>query len=219
MTKSRRAIYDENARRVAATSPYGKRFSELVEASRAVGATEAQQLAWVTRFVGEDPNLWNSATERSHANCLTVLAGGMTFPEFFLGGIPLPQPLDLSEIRVIHQSVRELLRKAVNADVVEMIEIPMQGVSRYLYRQTKPGKKPAIWHTRYRSQTPVAAVLQTVANLVCEAGDRLIACQSCGNPIVSVKKQLFCNPSEAQKVRNDRREQRRQHGKTKTRPR
>jgi len=86
-----------------------------------------------------------------------------------------------------------------------------------LIRASEKGNKPAAWGVTYGSKTAVSAVVRKIADLVLTAGDRLIACHYCGNPIVSVKKQLFCNAFEAQKHRNAKgkpRPQRSQHVKT-----
>src|SRR5687767_9837233 len=138
MNKSGPDIFDESRRRVSPTSAYAQRFTELIDASRTVGFTHPRQLLWVTQFIGEDPNLWNGATERSHANCLAVLATH-PIPETMRGGIRLPAPIASDDVRHIHQSLKDTLKKAVAADVFEPIPISMDGVSVSLVRATGKG--------------------------------------------------------------------------------
>lgn len=208
MTKSRQAdVYDEDGKRVSATSAYAQRFGDLVDASRTVGHTPASQLAWVTKFIAEDPSRWNERTERSHANCLTVLATAI-IPEFVHGGFRLPPTLDSEEVREIHQLLKNTLTAAVDASVGVPIVIPTEGLTMALVRASEKGKKPAIWGVTYGGRADTAVVRSVVDLIRSPAGDRLIACKYCGNPIVSVKKQLFCNPFEAQKDRNSKRKPR-----------
>jgi hypothetical protein len=223
MIKTRTEAFDEQGRRVSAKSAYAQRIAELHDAHHAIGDTNASHLAWVVKFVGEDPHLWNAGTERTHGNCLDVLARG-GFPDVFVGGIRLPPPLEAREVHAVHQAVKEMLNAAVQARVGQLVPIPTEGLTMALVRVTEKGAKPAQWGVSYGSETASTAVLKRVADLVLAAGDRLIACKYCGGPMVSVKKQLFCNPFEAQKFRNDKRPEkvpqrrRRPHGK-KTRTR
>jgi hypothetical protein len=220
MTKTRSEAFDEQGRRVSAKSAYAHRIAELHDAHHAIGDTNASHLAWVVKFAGEDSHLWNAATERAYGNCITALARG-GFPDFLVGGIRLPPPLESREVHAIHQAVKEMLKAAVQAKVGQLVPIPTVGLTMALVRVTEKGKKPAQWGVSYGSETASTAVLKRVADLVLAAGDRLVACKYCGGPIVSVKKQLFCNPFEAQKFRNDKREpkkvpqqRRKPHGKT-----
>jgi hypothetical protein len=207
MPKRPAEIFDEEGRRAGAKSAYAQRFTELREASRALGYSVSERLTWVTKFVGEDQSLWNEATERAYANRLAALV--CPIPENILGGIQLPPAITAIDLRVIQKTLRDILRSAVESPIGKPIPIPTEGLTMSLVRVTDKGKKPARWAVTYGSSSPAIAVIRLVADLVLTAGDRLIACRHCGNPIVAVKKQLFCNPYEAQRYRNERRGSRR----------
>jgi hypothetical protein len=215
-------IIDERNRKVAPTSAYGRRFLELFTASRVVGDTAGSRLAWVTKFIAENPDQWNDATIAAHANCLQALSG-QAMPSNLLGGIKLPPPLAADDVRETHRLLLQTLKAAVGAEFLEKVPINMEGLSVALVRVTQKGQKPAGWSLTYSSTTPSTAVMRAVLDLVMTAGDRLVACRLCGNPIYAVKKQQFCNAVEAQTFRNAKRPEKgktkRSRHDTKTRPR
>src|SRR5437660_10023744 len=58
----------------AADSAHASRLAGLRAATRAIGKTASEQLAWVLRFIEEDPATWHPAVRHAHADCLFALA-------------------------------------------------------------------------------------------------------------------------------------------------
>lgn len=170
---------------------YVQRLQDLKRATIEVGATDLERLAWFVRFAAEDCQRWQSSTREARGNCLLVLWLHGYPPNFVASEEPLPDPLPGQEIDRVQREVKHFLAKAVNADILEQVELPEVTATEYLFRASRTGEKPAVWGTVLRSRHPLA-VLQVLRNLIVRSGDRLIACAGCGSPILANRKQKYC---------------------------
>jgi hypothetical protein len=195
--------WDAQARPVPADSPYAKRLADLHAATRTIGDTYAARLAWVVRFVREDPAA-HSAVRAADGDCLAALASH-GFPESLRGGVKLPQPFAPEDVIELHAEMRTFLRAVVNGKVGEVVVVPTEGLAMGLLRATNVAVKPAVWAESYGSTNVRTAVLQAVKTLILRGGERLVACKGCAGPLVSVRKQEYCSKECAQRIRNDRR--------------
>jgi hypothetical protein len=195
----------KTSRRTAAAIDEG-RLADLKVAAKTIGDTYAARLAWVVRFVVGDPASWHSAISASHGDCLVVLG------RHGVGDLEnLPPPLAPQEVAVLHAELRTLLRSLVGAGGARAFMVPIrtEGGSKAIVRLTGVGVRPALFALSYGHQDARSAILHTVADLVVQAGERLIACPVCSGPFVAVRKQRFCSPRCAQRVRNERKAARR----------
>lgn len=204
----RQPFVDDRGRRVSADSEYGRRLTDLLGASAAIGNSNETRLTWATKFVNDDLKRWHSATTASYGDCLLAL-GGFALPQNFLGGIELPQPLAATDVAAIHGELSRILQDAVTRPVGEPTWFDGSGLQSGLVRMSARSVKPAVWGSMVRSTSVKVAVLQAVKDLILTAGDRLIACRwaSCGKPFVAVRKQQFCDARCAQTFRNDKKAQ------------
>jgi hypothetical protein len=101
--------------------------------------------------------------------------------------------------------LRDLLGK--NPTRAQLVEIPTEGQTEALIRLTPAGKKPAMFVTSRGQASARTAIFQAVKDLILRAGDRLIACLAprCGAPFIAIRKQEYCSPRCAQRVRNEKR--------------
>src|SRR5262245_24081740 len=182
-------IYDEQGRRVAADSPYARRFAEIAAASRQVGNTAEDHLTWLIRFASDDPATWHPATRTAYGDGVLALTG-FAVPSNCLGGIPLPSPLSAEDVGEVHRVLSRFLRDAVNGEALTPLVVPGY-VKVGLVRLTRAGEKPARWGTSYRYQSPLG-ILHVLRDLILRHGDRLVACRQCETPFLAVKKQQFC---------------------------
>lgn len=200
-------VVNEQRRRVPIDSPYGRRLSDFKAASLAIGDTSTSRLTWVVRFIRERPAEWHSSTAASLGDSLLVLAGH-GFPANLVGGVPLPSPLSREVVEAIHRELREVLRAAVtSAPGSEDVPLALGELTVSLVRLTKVSVKPAIWGLRYGGASH-ARIVHKVKDLIVESGDRLIACKFCREPIVSNRKQEYCDATCSQQARNHRKDQR-----------
>jgi hypothetical protein len=186
------------------------RLDDLKAASRVIGDTAASRLAWVVRFIGEDPATWHPAVRVVHGDCLDAIA---------LGGVPetvvdraLPDPPAPEEVEALHRDLRTTLRNLLsgNPTRAHRVAIPTEGRSEDLVRLTSAGKKPAMFAVTYGDVHRRTRVFQTVKDLILQAGHQLVACPPpCGKPFIAVRKQLFCTVQCAQRARNERRDSKR----------
>lgn len=186
----------------------GARLEELKAATRAIGDTAAERLAWVLRFIGEEPGAWHPAVRLAQGDCLYALA--RPIPDNFYPE-NVPDPLPAGEVEALHRDVRAMLRDLLGSAPTRwhQVSIPTAGQTESLVRLTRAGEKPAAFTVSYGHATVRTAVFQAVKDLVLQAGDRLIACPVCGAPFIAVRKQMFCGPRCAQRVRNERRDAKR----------
>jgi hypothetical protein len=203
-------VYDEQGRPTGGA--YAARLADLKVARKAIGDTSAARLAWVVRFVGEDPGSWHSATRTAHGDCLVALGHGGIHAGL-MGGIRLPPPLAPEEVTALHTELRTFLCALVSGGEAgerpTMVQIPTEGLTEFVVRATRPGVKPAVFTMTYGHTKARTAIFQAVKNLVLNAGAQLLACPVCGGPFVAVRKQRFCSTKCAQRVRNDRKAERR----------
>jgi hypothetical protein len=196
---------------VTHTKAYTMRLAALKLAGRTIGETSAARLAWIVRFIGDDPATWHPAVGTAHGDCLLALGRG-GIPDTLMGGIALPDPLRSKQVEALHGELRTTLRELLNN---ARVSIPTpEGKSEGFIRCTAAGVKPAVFATIAAHASARTGILQAVKNLIFQAGARLIACPSCGAPFLAVRKQLFCSPRCAQRARNARREEKRRRKTT-----
>jgi hypothetical protein len=182
------------------------RLADLKAARRAIGDTHASRLAWVVRFVAENPATWHPAVRVAHGDCLHMVAlHGVVSEE------KAPDPMAPDDVEALHHDLRAKLRDLLgkNPTRTQMVDIPTEGQTEVLIRLTHAGAKPAMFATSRGQVSLRTAVFQAVKDLILQAGERLIACPSCGTPFLYNRKQMFCKVTCAQKVRNDRRDAKR----------
>jgi hypothetical protein len=183
------------------------RLEDLKLATRTIGDTTAARLAWVIRFIGEDPAAWHPAVATAHGDCLQALARG-GIPDNLMGGVELPEVLTPGDVAGLHAELRATVRDLLSKNPLgaNKVTIPTEGDSESLVRLTQAGKKPALFASGHGHTSARTAVFQGVKDLIVQAGDRLIACPACGKPFIALRKQEYCSTSCAQRARNERRE-------------
>jgi predicted nucleic acid-binding Zn ribbon protein len=181
------------------------RLADLKIATKVIGDTHAARLAWIVRFVREDPAMWHSATRASHGDCLVALGQG-GYPVNVEEVNHVPPPLEPAQITALHAELRTALRALVSGGGARAFAVPFEteGGITELVRLTGVGVRPAQFTRFYADADARSAVLRAVANLLEWAGGPLIACPVCKDPLVIVRKQRFCSAKCAQKMRNDR---------------
>lgn len=205
------AVFDEKGKAVSPTSAYGQRLASLLAASREIGDTARSRLSWIVQFITGEP------TRPMAGDCLLALIG-YGLPPNIKGGVLLPPPLKPAQVEAIHRKLKYLIQDAVRNPPGEPVWSSGDGLDIGLVRVSSESVKPAAWGLTYRSATLTVAAVRAVTDLIFRAGDRLIACRWCKEPLVAIKKQQFCNANEAQQFRNDKRRLeggRSRHGKTK----
>jgi hypothetical protein len=185
------------------------RLTELQLATQAIGDTHATRLAWLVRFIGEDPATWHPAVRGVHGDCLIALA--LPVLNNTVGGDALPGPLTADEIVALHGEIRATVRALLNTNPerASMASIPTAGLTESLVRLKKAGQKPALFTVTYGFDNPRTAIFQAVKTLILQAGERLIGCPDCGTPFIAAHKAQFCTSTCAQRARNKKREDKR----------
>jgi hypothetical protein len=198
-TKRRQTL--EKVARLAGSANVA-RIADLKAAQHLIGDTYPARLAWVIRFIAEDPTTWYPAVRAAHGDCLHMLVFGIVDYD------NLPDPMTPEEVETLHRDLRDKLRKLLNPwpdGQLPMVSIPTEGQTEGLVRASAVGKKPAIFGTTHGQATAYTAVFQAVKNLILQAGHRLLACPACGTPFISVRKQEYCTPRCSQRTRNKNR--------------
>lgn len=193
------------------------RLADLKAATRAIGDTPASRLAWVVRFIADDPATWHPAVRVAHGDCLYAI-GRHGFGQTLVGG-NLPDPMPPDDVDALHRDLRATLRDLVGKNPErggQMVMIPTEkGQTEGLIRLTRAGEKPAMFAASHGYPTARVAIFHAVKDLVLQAGERLLACPACGAPFLYNRKQTFCGVTCAQKIRNKRRDAKRPRKKAK----
>ena len=186
------------------------RLDDLKVATKTIGATAAARLTWVVRFVDEDPATWHSAMRAAYGDCLVALSCG-GFPDNFVELPNLPPPLAPEKVTDLHADLGAMLRPLLSNGGPGAFEVPIQteGGITGIIRLTGVGVRPAQFTRRYGHVDSRSAIVHRVVDLLEQAGGRLIACPACKKPFVAVRKQRFCKTRCAQRVRNERKAERR----------
>jgi len=182
------------------------RLADLTVATKMIGDTAAARLAWVVRFVREDPASWHSATRAAYGDGLVALG------RHGVGDLEnLPPPLKPAEVTTLHAELRTLLRSLVGGGGARpfMVMVRPERGSKAIIRLKGVGVRPALFAISYGHTDAPSAILHTVTNLIVQEGERLIACPVCAAPFIAVRKQRFCQTTCAQRVRNERKAARR----------
>jgi hypothetical protein len=186
------------------------RLAELKAATRAIGSTPTSRLAWVVKFINDDPTQWHPAVRTAYGDCLYAVASSGSFGVLASADPDeLPDTMPGEEVEAVHRDLRATLRDLVgkNPTRAQMVDIPTEGTTVGLIRLTAAGVKPAMFATSHGHKYARVAIFQAAKDLILQAGERLIACPICGAPFLYNRKQLFCGIRCAQKARNDRREE------------
>lgn len=198
--KTKRKTRSAASKKRAANAAYQERLEDLKAATRTIGDTNADRLAWLVNFIAEDPKTWHSATRAERGDCLVALGTG-GYLSSLVGEIELPSPLAPAVIGTLHREMREKVRSLVGGD--QWVHFPTGDA--YLARFTDVGESPAQYLLSYGHTTPRAAIFHAAKDLILgSGGDRLLACPKCGTPFVRVRRQVFCSRECAQDVRNER---------------
>jgi hypothetical protein len=181
------------------------RLTELRLATQAIGDTHATRLAWLVRFIGENPATWHPAVRGVHGDCLLSLARPTLTN--LAGGRALPGALTADEIVALHGELRTTVRALLNTNPERFahVSIPTEGLTERLERLTSAGKKPAVFGVSYGFDKPRTAIFQAVKTLILQTGARLIGCPECQTPFLATHKAKFCTPNCSQRARNKKR--------------
>jgi hypothetical protein len=180
-------------------------------AAQQIDAYPGGRLAWLLRFVREDPARWQPADREAHGNRL--LAFVYTLPPHLLRRAELIEPLTPADaVETLQGELRDWLRRLVSSPVGTPVPVPTKDLVKALVRATAPGVKPAIFGVTYGG--PRSTMLfQAVETLIHKAEGRLIACQECGEPILALRKRLFCPDGPCLQKWHDRERPKRRGGK------
>src|SRR5437660_6540397 len=109
----------------AADSAYASRLAGLRAATRAIGKTASEQLAWVLRFIEEDPATWHPAVRHAHADCLFALARPALdnweplHPEYF------DDPFEPGDVEALQAELRAMLRDLLGTNPTGHHKVPI----------------------------------------------------------------------------------------------
>lgn len=166
------------------------RLEDLRAAAKIIGDTRSARLAWLVRFVNEDPQTWHSTRKAEHGDCLHALAGhvGIRIDD-------LPAPLTARQVVSIHRGLRSTLRALLGSapEGAFMVKIPCRGLTMALVRATAAGVRPAKFAPTYGDSVPRTAIFRAMVDLVLSSGERLLACPSCGNPFLATGRKKYCS--------------------------
>lgn len=173
---------------------------ELVDRVRIAGeqidAEEGGRLGWVVKFARDDPKRWLPSDRESNGYRLLALGYPWLIPAV-RGGIGLTSGLKPRDVMDLHAEIQKKLRELVTVPSGQKVAIPTDGLKTVLVRSAAPGKKPAQFGFS-RGGPFVTMLWQEIAQLI-HNSDRLIACPTCGEPFLALRKKLFCSPKCTQK--------------------
>jgi hypothetical protein len=181
---------------------HGDRLADLRAASKHVGYTNTERLRWIVDFIGQDPSSWHSATRTAQGDCLIAFASPI--PQNLVGGVEVSPPLDRETIEALHGEIRTLLRDLVNVPAGKLVALPIDGKDAALMRLSPVSVRPAIFGITYGYRDVRGAVRGALVSLLLGGVEDLLACPKCGSPFVRVRKQKYCSPACAQRIRNER---------------
>jgi hypothetical protein len=169
--------------------------AERLAAAR-LGETPEQQLRWVVNFIKTDFG-------RLRPEEITAL--GWDLRELYPRGSMTLQPkgpMPADEVRAIQQILKEGIEKLIRQDG-EVWYVP--GVPLGIFRRNATTDRRAKLAFQHEALEEKASIVAGVVDLIRRAGDRLHACDICGQPLVVNKRRTHCSERCAQKARNDRR--------------
>jgi hypothetical protein len=112
-------------------------------------------------------------------------------------GATVPFLLAPVAVLAIHDELRTFFRACVTVPALRAIEIPTAGLQMWIVRLQNPGKKPARMR-RALGGTFRATLWHSIADWLVQT-DRLLACPTCNEPFLALRKRLFCSPLCLQK--------------------
>ena len=182
-------------------------FNKVSIAAEQIDSEPGGRLGWVLRFVREDPKRWLPGEREAHGYRLLAL-GLRATP----GGAPLvpgSRPLTASDVAALHTELRDWFHRLVNTPAMGLVEIPSDGLKTSILRAPKPGERGA--NVMIRRGPFRVTLWQTVADLACDT-TRLVACPTCDQPFLALRKMKFCSPECTQRFWNREKVKAKQRG-------
>lgn len=170
----------------------------VITEGEAMDRKRGGRLAWLVEFARLDPARldparWESEYVSIYGYQLLACALGPLSPNLVSFG---PEsrlvPLTAREVSRLHGALRSWFHQLVTIPGgVPGVPVPTAGLTMMLVRATRPGEKPAIFGTSHGG--PLRTMLfQRAAGWVAET-DRLVACPTCGKPVLALRKRLYCS--------------------------
>jgi len=176
------------------------------------------RLGWLVRFAREDPAKWLPGDQEAHRYRLLACAVFSTFERqdrlfgFMLRAVHKMEAkmgpftpsatdslgrslsaLTSAGVLALHAELKTFFSACVTGPGWQEIEIPTAGLRMAIVRCAKPGEKPATM-ARTLGGTFRATLWHSIADWLV-ATDRLLACPTCGEPFLALRKRLFCSPT------------------------
>jgi hypothetical protein len=173
--------------------PDAEILPRVIAAGHALDAEPGGRLAWLLRFVREDPAKWIPEEVALHGIRLLACWFPRLPPDVVsLGPRIRLAPLTTSNVRRLHAAFREWFRQLVRVPAgVPGVEVPIPGLRMVMLRMTRPGRKPAMFRLSAGGPGRTRLFYQAAQWVV--ATDRLIACPECREPFLALRKRLFCS--------------------------
>jgi hypothetical protein len=165
-------------------------------AAARIGETPEQQLRWVVDFIKKDFGRLRPEE---------IAALGWDLRELYLWGSVTLQPkgpMPADEVRAVQQTLKEGIEKLIRQDGGVWY---ISGAPFGIFRRNPTTDRRAKLVFQHKALEEKASIVVGVVDLIRRAGDRLHACDVCGQPLVVNKRRVHCSESCAQKARNERR--------------
>jgi hypothetical protein len=161
-------------------------------AGQQIDARPGGRLAWLLEFVREDPARWQPADREAHGNRLLAFIY-TPMPPNLLRRVELIEPLAPGDaVETLQAELRDWLRQLVSAPFGTRVPVPREDLEEVMIRMTAPGEKPSIFALSWGGPRRTM-LFQAVKLLILRSEDPLIACHTCGEPILALRKRLFCD--------------------------
>ena len=174
-------------------------LDQLRVAAQQIDTEPGGRLGWILRFAREDPARWLPADREAHGYRLLAFGhpvfAAPPYAPFLVGGTNI-RPLAPEEIMALHSELRDKFRALVSVPAGVAVDIPADGLETALVRTSAPGTRGQFGFGR---GGPFRTMLfQAVAALVRDT-DRLVACPTCQEPFLALRKTKFCTPKCTQR--------------------
>jgi hypothetical protein len=176
----------------------GNLLEQLLIAEQQIDAAPGGRLGWIVAFAREDPAQWLPADREAHGYRLMAF-GILHVGEPDLAASPanvVPVPTS-EDVIALHAELKGKFRELVRVPAGQCVHFPVGDVRIMLIRRTAPGAKPAIFHAVMDGSWRTI-LWQKLFSMIAET-DRLIACLTCGEPFLALRKMKFCTPKCAQR--------------------
>jgi hypothetical protein len=161
-------------------------------AGQQIDAVPGGRLAWLLGFIREDPARWQPGDREAHGNRLLAFLYTPMPPNLLRLGDHNLEPLASADaVETFRAEIRDWLRQVVSVPAGVGVPLTTEGLTMSIIRATAPGVKPAIFTESYGGPRRTM-LFQAIHALIRKSDGRLIGCQECGEPILALRKRLFC---------------------------